>query len=928
MPRSQMVANDYRIGAYDQAWNELLAADEQLATLGVGAARQHLDRAEQLSLPPGVADLFYYMLASRWYQIDAYEQCLETCRRVQDPDRMPGVYSLRAFSLQSQGDNAAALVAADDYERVLGFQPDMVRLRAQLLDDLERADEALACWRSLAAFAPDNSGDVYALCKALPEGQRTEVLDLVRRAEDPLTVAADVIRASIYNEDDATRDLLQQFVEETAPESPLRLELQGHALDYQGEYEAAAECFRQAAESSEDAERRDAYWVEFLASMTEAGEPVAGYRAMPDKRDAFQTLIGGIEYDEAMIDQRDLPELLDVHRQRFPEDPWTRLGAGWLAARQDDLDQADREFAAAEAAGDPAVSELAGSERRSVLHRQGRLREAYEAYAEDANVFQELAANCRYRAEPDGLRMLLEMQRTRHPEDPWIPFYSAVLSQLEDDPQAALDLLDAVPVSEDSGTAYQVRWMRQQLQVELGQWKDAYESSEQPRVAFAWIIGQLTEQQDADAFRDLVQLHRARDPGDPESLLQSVAWAAEHDQDAEVAKMLDPWPAELDVADYQRTRLRQQLVGALLRLGRISRAEELAREFADDEDDPQPLLQVLIHQRDWPSLEVLLDDPQVISAIQYGAGYGADWSLQAYRSDPAARPFRERVPPPLPSTQAGVRIALLRNASPDLSAEGLQPLLDDGAEWRELPSEVSQGVTAFEVRDAGHTVLISAGAGGYCDADDVWEWGAADAELRAIGERCKGWIEIQVLETDDPVERKSDESLAQCWAAKLFDDTTTAVSFWNKGDFGRVARVDEATDERLRDAKKLEEVFPEAAELYLGPRYAAEVLDQKEWSGQRRRDLRAFCRRAITEAKDQTHLVRLLTRYGGGTESLWVRVTGSEHTGYGEFALQGTLQSDSGFWPYLKQGEPIRFYSSEVLEWKPSPADDAANGEG
>ena len=151
------------------------------------------------------------------------------------------------------------------------------------------------------------------------------------------------------------------------------MQLEGRVLQSQGEYEQAAERFRQAAEHELDPGKRDSCWSSFLQAMVDAGQLVPGYEAMPDPREAFQQLAGGIEDGDAMIDYDQLPPLLAAHRRRCPDDAWLHYFAGLLADQNNEPEQAVREFAAAEKSEDEEVKSSAGyhASGPAVPSRQG-----------------------------------------------------------------------------------------------------------------------------------------------------------------------------------------------------------------------------------------------------------------------------------------------------------------------------------------------------------------------------------------------------------------------------------------------------------------------------------------------------------------------------------------------------------------------------
>jgi tetratricopeptide (TPR) repeat protein len=413
--RLQIAAAHPHSDSYDEGSEELVAADESTEEGEYDEAAEHVQAAARHAVPPVVADFWCYLVAIRWSSLDRSDECLAWCRRAQNPDEIPGFYTLQAVHLQQTERHEEALAAIENYERVAGFQPEVVRMKAESLNALRRREDALACWRQLVQFTPDGMNDLSEFCEALPAAQRVEVLDIIQTAERPVEVASRLAQRWICREDGQLLIRLQQFVAARSPGSPEALQLEGQVLQYEGEYEQAADRFRQAAEQELDPEKRDGCWSSFLQAMVDAGQIVPAYEVMPDPREAFQRLAGGIEDGDAMIDYDQLPPLLAAHRRRCPDDAWLHYFAGLWADQNNEPEQAAGEFAAAEKSEDEEVKSSAGYQLRDLLCRQGKVLEAYRRGSDEAEIFRELAGNCRFNDDPQGLQDLLKTRRATFP---------------------------------------------------------------------------------------------------------------------------------------------------------------------------------------------------------------------------------------------------------------------------------------------------------------------------------------------------------------------------------------------------------------------------------------------------------------------------------------------------------------------------------
>ena len=129
--RLRIASRHQHSDSYDEGSEELVAADESTEEGEFDAAAKHLQAAARHAVPPVVADFWSYLVAIRWNSIGRSEECLAWCRRAQNPDEIPGFYTLQAAHLQQAERYEEVLAAIENYERVAGFQPEMVRIKAE-----------------------------------------------------------------------------------------------------------------------------------------------------------------------------------------------------------------------------------------------------------------------------------------------------------------------------------------------------------------------------------------------------------------------------------------------------------------------------------------------------------------------------------------------------------------------------------------------------------------------------------------------------------------------------------------------------------------------------------------------------------------------------------------------------------------------------
>lgn len=914
--RLRIAANDWRYDGYEQGSEELVAADEAIDQDESDAAAEHLQAAAGHSVPNIVADFWAYLVAIRWSSVDDSEQCLAWCSRAQNPDAIPGFYTLQASHLQQTEQYEAALAAIENYERVAGFHPEVIRMKAGCLSELGRDEESLACWRQLVQFAPDGIDDLRQFADALPADRRGELLEVIPAAPQPVAVAVQLAERRGGDEDGDLLGLLHQFVASRAPGSPEALQLEGRMLQFQGDYEQAAERFRQAAEQELDPEGRAGCWSSFLQAMVDAGQVVAGYEALPDPRDAFQSLAGGIENDEAMIDYSQLPDLLAVHRRRCPDDGWLHYFAGLLADQNGDLEAAAREFAAADKSDDEELKVAAADQHRDLLCRQGKVLEAYRLGADAAATFRELADLCRAHDDALGLQTLLKAHRSDVPDEPWLGYYTTVLLQLQRQAEAAVRSLDGRTKTADEELEEALNGLRLELLLDLGRWRQAYE--ERPDEVFSQVANRLRFRGNWVELAELCKLRRQHNPEDADLLWLGVELAVGQRDDQRVVELLTPWPADKLDGEYRASQLRRQLVRSLLRLGRSDEAYQFAVKSVSAEGDQTLLLSTLIWQQRWDELTRRLADEAAAEEFTDLVRFlrRAD-QLETYRTAVEAADLRRRFPLPLPEDAPETsRIVMLLRVPAELNAERLQGLAAGTGEFavRPLPTLRPDVTAVFEVRDAGGRAVVAAATGSYCDPRWAQRTRIPDPALASILKQHGGWIAIQGIESNDEEDFAPVDRLVRRIAAGLLDADVQAVSVWGLGsDTSHLAAADEATAAKLRRPDGLDVVFADTLELFLEPRDQDQAGTAAAAGLVPRRELVAVIQALKAPSPEPPYWIQVELRLGEAGETHWLRVISAKHTRWGDIELVGEFAGDSQLWPYLKPGERAIVMSSSVL---------------
>ncbi len=917
--RAYIVGEHPHLDGYSDVWDRLEGVDTLIEAGEIEEASKRMPGIAAIRVPPTLSPMTQWRIALAYSQLGEWDMCLTICRSVDPSAAMPGIFSLEASCLNALGRYEETILATQAYEGSAGFQVDVLELKADALSALGRDEEAIDCRRRLAEFQPDELDLLSSYAEALPRERQAEVVEILRRAADPVASSVGLADRWFYRDKENLLNILRDFVHQQAPGSVHAFVLDGRTYEYLGYYDRAAASYRAAAERDPDSPEAESYWGSFLEAMVQEGKVVEGYRAAPDKRLALLQLAEGVEDGDGLISIDQLEPLLDAHREHFPEDPWLHYFDGTLADLRGDLPTAEREFSLAAASADED-NEIyyAPYMHRDILLRQGKVLEAYRAYPEDPDVFAELARHCHSEQDVAGLAALVEEHRKPCPDDPWIVYYEAVMKRLSNQPEAALSILETIEADFDTALVNSVDSLRLQLHVALGRWEEAYASSETPEETFDDLARELRSRRDWPALDQLCQQHRSVYPDDPAWLVSSVEVARRLHDHERIAQLLTPFPGELLDASYEEETLREQLVGSLLHLSRVDEALRRARQFAETDQDYLPWMIALDHTKSWEELGSLLDDSAAAEQFRDQFRWGDTDRFRNLRWAPEATSLRKRFLLPLPGGTFGGRVVLLLNKPPNLDRDRLLQSAGTGApfEIRPLPVTGDNTAVAFEVRSPPGRMVVAAGSGTYCDESAARQLSKRHDDLAMILQEHDGWIEVQGVEASDPDDALALEQQVRRLAANLANDDVLAVHTWG-ADFGSprlVAATQDILDALRRDGP-LQPLFDDAAEIYLGRQQDALGPDSVLTDSERRRAFRSIAESLDGEGSPG-YRIGVDLRLGAATERLWLQVIAAEHEGYGHYKWTAELLGDSRLWPGLKAGEQVAIDSDEIREWK------------
>ena len=177
----------------------------------------------------------------------------------------------------------------------------------------------------------------------------------------------------------------------------------------------AAALLRQACEKQTHPEQQRWQINQVLWDMAAAGHGLQGYRAVPDKRAAFETLANWLINQKK---DKELALLIEEHGKRYAQDAHVLYCTGELQLLRGDARLASGSFAAA-LAKSPAQEKWRyrqGLFRARV--RAGQAAATYQEFEPGTATFNSLAALCQREKDVKQLQSLIEVYRQAHADDP------------------------------------------------------------------------------------------------------------------------------------------------------------------------------------------------------------------------------------------------------------------------------------------------------------------------------------------------------------------------------------------------------------------------------------------------------------------------------------------------------------------------------
>jgi hypothetical protein len=776
------------IAGFSRSVEQMNEAAELTASGDYGAAKEKLRLAELQRTPPELADYLWLYFGHRWAALGERAEAERCYLKVSRPEQSPGAY-LGLMSCKRWSNPREALKYAELYENCAGPSIDSLVVKAQVSERLGRDGDAAAEWKKVLRIEPENSQALAQFFLLLPRGDKSAFEQHLVKFDQP-AAALENIAGQVGYRDYPGLLWLVALLQRRSPRDAGTLYMAGLAKHLDGQYADAAEQFRAAASSANDDGKRQIYEARYVDAMVANGQAIAAWNTVTDPKSAFESLFYNREEGEFALADDEYRQLVGLFRGRYPND-WQGMQREieWNSEQEmyDDVEHLARKAlattvgaAAKKAEGDDDEREMYrnsfADSLATALYKLGRLREAYEIEGSRDERFLQLANLAIADRDWDAVQSLLALHPTTDPPNAQICAIEAELAVHEkrwDD--AVLHIQRGLKAASEADQRPLKSRLRE-VYVESGRWRQFYEADASESDAFESLADGFVEDENWDALKELMTLHRRRSPRDVRLAKYDAELAWAHDDYVTYATLApDLLQAKNREAlgDFSRIRGEDRLLSALIRTRQFSRAREVAQAALTGDIDIAKLAVVHAAEGNVPEALRLARQSAVVD--------GTTWRMYSHAdAGPIflGEPFRE--------FQREFPVAFPYNVTPTLAVFCFdQPwkleLADISAALGQLgqnqviiprPLEtLEKDVRSFSIQVGEASIWLAGGEGEF---DKRWRVRGAEPSLATAVKENRAWLAVGTAGFGES-HRKPVEALARRLASRLAGDRATAL---------------------------------------------------------------------------------------------------------------------------------------------------------
>jgi hypothetical protein len=604
-----MWSNHSHLENYFEMCDHINQSDDHLDANERDRSKYELQHCEGLDVPSDLEAQKYMFIGIRWLGLGENDLALKWFQRSKNPDAAPGCWIGQAYAYKNLRQPLRALECATKYEELVGDDPDCSRLRAQILEGLRRNTEAVAEWRDVLRFLPNDSTACESIAESIPDDRLTELEQFVGNTSQP-ALLAEQLYTRFEDSRPAAAARMAEFIFRTEPESSRALYIDGCQRRARYDCVGAAEKFLLAAQKTDDQDIRRSYENDYIDIMREQGRLLEAYNQVSDPEGAFSYL--AYSFDDGTLLESELLEVIEAHRIRAPDDFQNDYYASQIYLQRKQYTEAEKFVRSAlqRAKDEDDIASL-NSHLVSVLTSAGRALEAYRTIPPSDERFRDIAETLESRESWDVLQELITEHAKEHADDAWLKYYKAIILRKLGQPKEAWDLI-ASAIEQKRKEDLSVTGLRFELlsvAVELDRLPQAYELLRADETDIHRSAGVLPYVGNKNAFPEWIELHRKHAPKDPviREWEHDLLWK-KADYDGLIKHFgADPLAAVTEVSAYERQWRLQQYCRALLRTDRLSEAADIATKLSEKEGDLLPSILVCAKNGQVEKTQQLID---------------------------------------------------------------------------------------------------------------------------------------------------------------------------------------------------------------------------------------------------------------------------------------------------------------------------------
>jgi tetratricopeptide (TPR) repeat protein len=345
------------------------------------------------------------------------------------PD-LPDLYIVRARARNGAGQYVQALADINKYRDDYATDGLFHRTAGVALMGVGRNAEALAEFRKALDEFPDDVDSFVGLSRALPVGDKSELVDRFAASRKPDDVFY-ALPPRLDNEDDvASLEALAAAEHVRRPTDIWADFYRARALMIHQSWAPAADLLQPILAKAPTPEASTRFVGNYLSALIAAGDPVRAYHNLPDRGEAFKRVAARLSWPKTAKNAALLRKLLKARRADVTSDPWLDFYTGGADEMEGRLDAADAAYTHGLSQGlDPDTADRYRSARVIERCQAGHWTAAFEEDSHDDafrdKTFRQIAYYLQGRQQIDDLDRLASDYRLHWPDSPLSPMWKA-----------------------------------------------------------------------------------------------------------------------------------------------------------------------------------------------------------------------------------------------------------------------------------------------------------------------------------------------------------------------------------------------------------------------------------------------------------------------------------------------------------------------